>query len=588
MQNEPLICLDLFCGSGGGTTGMLEAAAQLGLELDVLAVNHWPVAIATHETNHPNVRHICENLECVWPRQVVPGGKVHLALFAPECTGHSRASGGRPKSEQSRATAWHVVRWAEELDIENILVENVQEFVDWGPLYPDDHEDEKLRGRPIPEKKGTFFRDWISTLRKRGYRAEYRILNAAYFGAKTSRTRFFLQAKKIRAGKRPRITWPETTHDTSENLFGKPRFRAAREIIDWDLPGQSVFNRKKPLAPNTMRRVFAGLEKFSGLPFLMGQQSCAAPRSTDEPVPTVATAGAISMVQPFLVVFRGSSNGQSVEAPIGTITTTGKHHYLAEPFVVPVTHGGGENRCNDLGNPLPTVTGAHGGELALVAPYLVKYHGSHQNRSDCEKRVYSVEEPIKTLDTQPRFGIAEPYLVSYKGNDNAKDLEEPLATLTTRDRFALCEPFVLPPEGIYRGNAPRPIDGPMQTLTTRGGGQLVQPFIVPYYGNSEAVSIEDPLDTVTTRDRFALVAPEMIEICGIDKGDIVGLLDIRFRMLQPHELSAAMGFPADYQFTGTKEQKTKQIGNAIEVNMARALCYVMLQGYAPKRKKINV
>lgn len=544
--DHKIIVADFFCGSGGGTEGIIQALKGLGLESDILAINHWPTAIETNRLNHPNVTYLCENLDCVWPRAVVPGGKMHFAIFAPECTDHSRASGGRAKSEQSRATAWHVVRWAEELDIENILVENVKEFLGWGPLYPDDYPIEKLRARPIPEKKGTYFRDWVASLRKRGYRVEWRILNAAYFGAATSRERFFLQAKRIRGGKRPKITWPEPTHDTSENLFGRPRFRAAREIIDWELEGKSIYHRAKPLAPNTMRRIYAGLQKFSGVPFLLGQQSCSAPRSLDELVPTVATAGAISMIEPFLVVFRQNREAASLDEPISTITTTGKHHALCEPFIVPVTHQGGETRCNDLKKPLPTLTKS--GEFALAEPFLIKYHGSHAGRVDGNERVCPLDEPMKTLDTQPRF--------------------------------ALCEPFVLPPEGVHRGNAPRNIEGPMQTLTTRGGGQLVQPFIVPYYGNSEAVSVEDPLGTVTTRDHFALVAPEMMEICGIDKGDIVGVLDIRFRMLQPHELAAAMGFPEDYQFAGNKAEQTKQVGNAIEVNMARALIREMLRGYA--------
>lgn len=549
-MKETLFCGDFFCGSGGGTTGMIQAADELGLNLDVLAINHWPTAIETHEMNHANVRHLCENLDCVWPREVVTGGKLHLALFAPECTSHSRASGGRPKSDQSRATAWHVVRWAEELDIENILVENVREFVDWGPLYPSDYHIEKLRDRPISEKKGDYFRDWITSLRKRGYRVEYQILNAAYFGATTSRTRFFLQAKKIRDGKRPRITWPEPTHDTAENMFGKPRFRAAREIIDWELEGKSIYNRPKPLAENTMRRIYAGLQKFSGLPFLIGQQSCAAPRDVNEPAPTVATAGAISLIEPFLVVFRQHRDGASLDEPLSTITTTGKHHGLCEPFLVPVTHSSAKSRGIDLKVPFPTITTAKGGEFALATPFLVKYHGSHAGRVDGDNRACSIDEPIRTLDTQPRF--------------------------------ALCEPFVLPPEGIHRGNVARSMEVPMQTLTQRGGGSLIEPFLVPYYGNSGPASVDEPLDTVTTRDKFALVAPEMIEFYGIDKGDIVGVLDIRFRMLQPHELSRAMGFPEDYQFAGTKEQKTKQIGNAIEVNMARALCREMLKGYAKR------
>lgn len=441
---------DLFCGAGGFSTGLLHACGDLGKTAELLAVNHWPRAIETHSLNHPEVRHLCENLDSVDPRKIHPGGKLHILLASPECTHHSNARGGKPMSDQSRASAWHIVRWAEALCIENIIVENVREFKTWGPL--------DSKGKPIKSKKGDVFRAWCNALESLGYYVDFQVLNSADYGAATARQRLFVQASRKR---RPR--WPTVTHSSGAELFTEHQHRGAREIIDWDLEGNSIFGRKKPLADKTLARIMAGLKKFGGMDFVIGQQSCAAPREVGQPLPTIATAGAISLVQPFLVVFRNNSDGASLDSPLGTITTTGKHHALCEPFIV-------------------------------------KFNGDSHRK---EKRVYSVDEPLRTLDTSNRFGICEPFLTVFNGTSKAVGCDEPLPTLKTKDRFGLCQP--------------------------------------------EPVAVFE-------RD-----------------GVTYGLMDIRFRMLQPHECAAAMGF-GDYQFIGTKVDKMKMIGNAVSVECARALC----------------
>ncbi|HEY0075555.1 MAG TPA: DNA cytosine methyltransferase [Abditibacteriaceae bacterium] len=497
---------DFFCGAGGGTSGLLEACEELGIEVEVDAVNHWDTAIKTHSINHPNVRHWCENLDSVWPRKIVPSAHLHFAVFAPECTHHARARGAKPMNAQSRATAWCVIRWAEEINIENILVENVPEFMQWGPLYPDDYPDEKKRGRPIPEKKGLFFKNWIKQLKIRSYKVDYRVLNSAFFGAATARKRFFLQARK-----KGRITWPEPTHEPKpeqqSSLFGqKPKFVPARNIIDWSLQGESIYNRDRPLAENTMNRIYAGIKKFSGLPFIVpnfGERDGQVPRthSIDTPLPSVTGVGAGNLVQLFLVVLRNNCDARSLEEPTPTICAGGEHIGLCEPF-------------------------------------LMKYHGSHKGRGDGAQRVYPLDEPIKTLDTQPRFAVIEPYLISLEHS--------------TEDR----------------GHARRclPVTSPLPTVTSRG-----------------AADVNEPLPTITTKDRFALVDPQFVEYVA-DKGEVIGVLDILFRMLQPHELGAAMGFRKSYSFCGNREDQIRQIGNAIEVNTMKALCKEMLKSYAPRRK----
>lgn len=609
---KTIFIADLFCGAGGGTSGMLSACDELGLETDVVAVNHWDTALETHAKNHANVRHFRENLESVWPRTIVPGGKLHLGIFAPECIHHTRARGGKPMNDQSRATAWCVVRWCEELDIENVIVENVPEFLDWGPLYPADYEVEKLRCRPIPERKGEYFKHWVKALKLRGYTVQHRVLDASHFGGVTSRKRLFVQARKGR-----KITWPKSTHgktpyDTRGGARVKP-LRAAREIIDWSLDGTSIFERKRPLRPNTMNRIWAGLEKFSGLPFIVPQFGSQGPRDLERPLGTITTQSrGVGLAQPFLVVLRNNCDARSLDDSVPSVCAGGTHLGLAEPF-------------------------------------LVKF----KNNSDA----CSVAKPLDTLTTHDVFGLAQPYLVKFYGGHDADSLDKPLGAVTANyEHFALAEPFLLPPEGIYRGNAPRDLENPMQTITSRGGGHLVQPFLLPvthsggearchdvktpiptittakrgefalaepylialehstgesghprrcrsvdetmptitsragfgvvapflveYYGNGDAVSLDDPLHTVTTRDRFALVQPEWIEALGIDKTQLLARLDIRFRMLQPHELAAAMGFRSDYQFAGNREAQVKQIGNAIEFHVIKALCKCALREYS--------
>lgn len=409
MATRKIIVANLFCGAGGTSTGLLQAAQMLDLDVELLAVNHWEIAIATHSANHPGAIHLCENLDNVNPRKVVPGGRLDLLIASPECIHHSRARGGRPINDQSRASAWHVLRWADALDIRNILIENVPEFRDWGPL--DD------AGRVINPKKGKIYLAFLNAWRALGYNVSARIINAADYGDPTTRKRLFILARK---GKR--ISWPEPTHSkVVEDLFGvRNRWRVAREIIDWSLKGESIFSRKRPLSPNTIKRIEAGLRKYGGA-------------AVDQPLPTVAGAGAISLIEPFIVMLNGTEKDQ------------------------------------------------------------------------IERSHRSVDEPMPTVTTNPH---------------------------------------------LY----------------------LCKPFIVPYYGTGVPRSVDEPLGTQGTRDRFGLVEPMFLK--GSD-GQIY-MMDIRFRMLQPHELALAMSFPDSYQFKGNREQRVKQIGNAVPVRTAEALCMALL------------
>lgn len=371
---KTIYAADLFCGSGGTSTGLLQAAEAQGRAVELVAVNHWTTAVETHAKNHPGAQHHCADLDSLNPRKAVPGGYLDLLWASPECTHHSNARGGKPMNDQSRATAWCVLRWAEALQIETIMIENVTEFVSWGPTYPANYKVEKLRQRPIPEQKGEFFRLFIYNLKKLGYTVEWRELICANYGDATTRKRFFLMARK---GKRRRIHWPQATHQppagagTLDLDTGLKDWVPARDIIDWSLAGKSIFGRKKPLAENTIRRIMAGLEKFNGAQFVLGQQSCSAARSVGDPVPTIAGAGAISLTQPFLVVLRNNCDGRDLGRPLPAICTSPGHFAVAEPFLVPF----------------------------------------YTERAGQKTRTCSLDEPLDTVCTKEHFGLAEPFLI---------------------------------------------------------------------------------------------------------------------------------------------------------------------------------
>lgn len=391
--------VDLYCGAGGTSSGLVAACEALGLKLDLVAVNHWEIAIETHSANHPDARHYCASVDSLDPRKVVPSGRLNLMIASPECTHHSIARGGRPIKEQYRVSAWHVLRWAEILYVENILIENVREFRNWGPL--------DARGRPLKRRKGETYQAFLAALRSLGYTVEDRILNAADYGDATTRERLFIMARK---GRRP-IQWPEPSHAPARDgeLFesGLQPWRPAREIIDWTLPGQSIFERKRPLKPSTIARIAAGLEKFGG-----------------------------EWAGPFLVMLYGTGNVRSLDRPLPTVTAKGQHIGLCQPFIVPFfgERDGQKPRVHSVKEPLPTVTGHGAG--ALVEPFLLQQQSGGAPRA--------VSNPVPTIATKGAIALVEPFLVKFYGAAKkvARPVTVPLDTVTTKDRFGLVRPEV--------------------------------------------------------------------------------------------------------------------------------------------------
>ena len=521
---------DLFAGAGGTSTGLVLACRDMGAEVDLLAINHWEVAVATHSKNHPWARHLLTRVEAVDPREAVPGGRLQILVSSPECRHFSMARGGRPVSDQLRSSAWHILRWLELLDVDSLLVENVPEFEGWGPVG---------RGnRPIQKQKGETFRAWLQAIRSLGYNVDFRVLNAADYGDATSRRRLFVVARK---GRKP-IAWPRPLYSRRGKTPGTKPWRAAREIIDWSLKGQSIFDRERPLAPRTVARIMEGLRRFGGdelRPFLVLMEHGGGVRSVDRPLPTVTTA-------------RGGSMG------------------VAEPFTIGVC---GRNLSpRPVRDPLPTLT--HRSTRWLieheVQPFTVTTDRPETNRS----LPRSTEEPIATVvANNERIALAEPFILSPEGvfRGNAPhSVSDPLGTITQRGGGHVVEPFLVPNFGERDGQAPRThaVSEPLPAVTSHGAGGLVEPFLTTYYRNGGVSSVEEPTPVVTTKDRIALVQP-------VINGRA---LDIRFRMLEPRELAAAMGFPAEYEFTGTRTDVVRQIGNAVAVQTARWLCLSLLGG----------
>jgi DNA (cytosine-5)-methyltransferase 1 len=422
-----LHCADLFCGAGGTSTGLLEAAQELGVQMDLTAVNHWPIAIDTHTANHPAARHLCASVDSLNPRALYKEDELDVLWASPECTHHSIARGGKPINDQSRASAWCVTRWAEALRPKVILVENVKEFMQWGPIG--------TNGRPLKRKRGDIFKTWIKTLESIGYRVEYRILCAADYGDPTTRRRLFVYA--VRSG-RP-IQWPSPSHH-AKGEHSLCKWIAARQIIDWQDKGKSIYGRKKPLAEKTMRRILIGLERFGLAPFIIPQFG-GRPRVRDinDPVSTITTTSrGIGLCQPFIIStdHQGGHGhcSRSAEEPLST-TTTKQRHALCDPYLVKLR--GTATAC-DVDQPSPAVT-AGGQHLGVCNPYIVRFNGE---KREGEARVHEVGSPLPNVDTSNRYAIAQPYLVKYYGSGQSQSTEQPLDTITTKPRFGLCQPLI--------------------------------------------------------------------------------------------------------------------------------------------------
>jgi len=457
-------------------------------------------------------------------------------IVVHNCTHHSNARGGKPINDQSRSTALRVTEWVEALLPDWVLVENVQEFQHWGPV--------DSQGKRIKDRRGEIYTTWLSMFTAIGYNVSYRIINSADYGDPTTRKRLFIMARR---GDLP-ISWPEPTHRDPKQkgslISVEKPWRTAREIIDWDNPGTSIFNRKKPLAKKTLERIAAGLEKFGG-----------------------------PNAEPFLLILRNNMDGMSIDGPTPTVAAGGQHIGVCSPYLIRYTKG----NAVGVDSPLPTQTTQE--KLAAIEPILIKYHGGEHSA----KRSKSIDSPVETVDCSNRFAVIEPMILPHEKFQltQCDSIDSPLRTIdATNGRcIRVVESVIVPNFGEREGQQPRShaVSEPLPTVTGHGAGMVAEPVIVELcHGNGNedpekaakrrATSIDEPVPTVTTAHGKAVATPFILIT---EEGEFG--LDIRLRMLSPRELARAMGFPEWYEFVGSKDAQVRQIGNAVAVGTAQAL-----------------
>lgn len=494
--------INLDIFAGGG--GASLAMKRAGFPPHV-ALNHDPEAIAVHAANNPACRHICQDVLEAKPREVTQGAPVGGSWFSPDCTHHSKAKGGKPLDNKRRCLADVVIDYAHDVGPEVIWLENVEEFAHWGPL------NELMR--PIKERQGEDFTRWNGAIAGLGYKTGWAELVAADYGSWTTRKRFYYCARR---DGRP-INTPVPTH-AKGSRGGLPRWHSAAEIIDWDQPCPSIFMSReeaeayyrktgirvnRPLAPKTMARIAKGVQRF---------------------------------------VFDA-----------------------AQPFIIPITHGGGLNRVHSIHEPLRTITCAHRGEMALVTPFVTKFQ---QNSIGT-----SVDEPLHTVMAgAARHGLVAAFLAQHNNNRGrdpnvGRNLELPLSAVTTTPQQGLVTAHLLNMRDTGRH---RSVDEPLFT-TTGGGFHLaeVRAFLMKYHwSGGQHQSLFDPIHTIDAKARFGLV---------VVAGTPYEIVDIGMRMLNLDELARGQGFPHDYDFQPTyrgkrlsKSSANAKIGNSVSPQPAEA------------------
>ena len=520
-----LLYIDLFCGAGGTSTGINTSRLNGDECAKVIAcVNHDTNAIASHASNHPDALHFTEDIRTLELTPLVTHvnrcrqehPEALVALWASlECTNFSKAKGGQPRDADSRTLAEHLFRYIEAIDPDYIQIENVEEFMSWGDV------DEK--GKPVSKDKGRSYLKWVNRIRRYGYEFERRIMNAADYGAYTSRKRFFgIFAKKGRP-----IVWPEQTHCKIKDrgLFSDLQpWKPVRDVLDFSIEGKSIFGRKKPLAEKTLERIHAGLIKFVAggkSAFMvkynsMNQNGKYVSPSLDDPCPTVATQQRLALAQVSFLSkqFSGDPDSKniSVDEPAGTITTIDHHAFIS------VHYGNGFNTsCNS---------------------------------------------PAATLTTKDRIALVQmSFLDMQYGTGVPASIDTVAGALTTNPKHNLvtCDKFLMNPQFASAGSS---VDDPCFTLIARMDKR--PPCLVVTESGDVAIEIYETDSPMTVKIKKFMA--------------MYGIVDIKMRMLVVDELKLIMGFPEDYVLIGTQAEQKKFIGNAVEVTIARKWCEALCAG----------
>ncbi|EPH9938694.1 DNA cytosine methyltransferase [Klebsiella oxytoca] len=636
------IIVDNFSGGGGASTG-IELA--IGRSVDI-AINHDENAIAMHKTNHPDTLHYCESVFDVDPVAATGGNPVGLAWFSPDCRHFSKAKGAKPVKKEIRGLAWVVIRWALAKRPRVMMLENVEEFKTWGPLLEDEM-------RPDPARTGETFAAFVgmlssginanhpalaevceflsiqpdseqaqSLIQGLGYNIDYRELRACDFGAPTIRKRFFMVMRCDGES----VRWPASTHGDPKSLEVQSGrlapWRTAAECIDWDIPAKSIFDRKKPLAENTMKRIARGIQRFvieSASPFIVkcnhttsrGSYDCFRGQELGAPLQTITKTHGYAIAVPHLTKFRTGATGQPVTEPVPTVTAGtsarpgGNGHALGivDVALTPFLAGNGGSEYQAKPRPLnkPAHTILKQSRACVVAPVIARQFGASIG--------HRADEPSATITAG---GGGKSQLVSaclakhYGGNYSGAGLglDEPTHSVTTVDHHALVTAQIVGVGGRAAQSRPRNVSEPLQTMTTKADAAMVTSHLIKLRGTCrDGQRTDEPMPTITAGGQHVgevettLVAEHydeqssqqvlefLKEYCGADSTGLVEIagvtyriVDIGMRMLQPHELYRAQGFPAGYiidrDYRGNKYAKDKQVarcGNAVPPPFAEAL-----------------
>ncbi|EOX0725948.1 MULTISPECIES: DNA cytosine methyltransferase [Klebsiella/Raoultella group] len=675
------LIVDNFAGGGGASTGIEMA---IGRSVDI-AINHDENAVAMHRTNHPDTLHYCESVFDVSPAAATSGKPVGLAWFSPDCRHFSKAKGAKPVEKAIRGLAWIVIRWALDVGPRVMMLENVEEFKTWGPLL-------EAEMRPDPARVGETFKAFVGMLTTGipaghpalvecceflelspeseqaqrliaglGYDLDCRELRASDLGTPTIRKRFFMV---MRRDGQP-IVWPEATHGDPKSaavLAGKlAPFRTAAECIDWSIAARSIFDRKKPLAENTLKRIARGIQRFvidSADPFIVkcnhtttrGKYDCFRGQSLDDPLQTITKTHGYAIAVPHLTKFRTGATGQPVTEPVPTVTAGtskrpgGNGHALGivEAAVTPFLAGNGGSEYQAKPRPLDkpahtilkesracivapviarqfgasvghradepsaTITAGGGGKSQLVVPTLIQT--GYSERPGQAPRVPGLNKPLGTVVAGGgKHAVVGAFLAKHYGGNYqgaGVGLDEPAHSVTTVDHHALVTAQVVGVGGRAGQSRPRDVSEPLQTLTTKADAAIVSSHLVKLRGTCrDGQRADEPMPTITAggqhvgevkttlavedydEERAQQVQAFLREYCGEDSTGLVDIdgvtfriVDIGMRMLQPHELYRAQGFPEwyiiDRDYRGVKYSKDKQVarcGNAVPPPFAEAL-----------------
>ncbi|MEQ0004124.1 DNA cytosine methyltransferase [Klebsiella sp. GG_Kp164] len=675
------LIVDNFAGGGGASTGIEMA---IGRSVDI-AINHDENAVAMHRTNHPDTLHYCESVFDVSPAAATSGKPVGLAWFSPDCRHFSKAKGAKPVEKAIRGLAWIVIRWALDVGPRVMMLENVEEFKTWGPLLA-------AEMRPDPARVGETFRAFVGMLTTGipadhpalvecceflelsleseqaqrlisglGYDLDCRELRASDLGTPTIRKRFFMV---MRRDDQP-IVWPETTHGDPKSaavLAGKlAPFRTAAECIDWSIAARSIFDRKKPLAENTLKRIARGIQRFvidSADPFIVkcnhtttrGKYDCFRGQALADPLQTITKTHGYAIAVPHLTKFRTGATGQPVTDPLPTVTAgtskrpggnghalgvveaelapflagNGGSEYQAKPrpldkpahtilkesracIVAPVIarqFGGSIGHRAD--EPSATITAGGGGKSQLVVPTLIQM--GYGERPGQAPRVPGLDKPLGTVVAGGgKHAVVGAFLAKHYGGNYqgaGVGLDEPAHSVTTVDHHALVTAQIVGVGGRAGQSRPRDVSEPLQTMTTKADAAIVSSHLVKLRGTCrDGQRADEPMPTITAggqhvgevkttlavedynEERAQQVLEFLREYCGEDCTGLVDIdgvtyriVDIGMRMLQPHELYRAQGFPEwyiiDRDYRGVKYSKDKQVarcGNAVPPPFAEAL-----------------